>query len=221
MGEAGVEDPQHEEHDGAPHGRGDDADAGEAAVEKHYGEDYGGDRDEGSGTGSDGGGVWAEVEDVGGGVRAQGGPEPGGVLGEADASGGDGERGGDGELDDEEEAEEAAEGCAAGLLSGCGAGVDGPEEVVGASGFGHGGAEFGPGEAVDEGEEGAEDPAEHGLGAAHGAEDEREGDEGADADHVEHVQRDGSAEREGAVEGGTGLGVDGTSLEHVATVRDA
>jgi len=73
------------------------------------------------------------------------------------------------------------------------------EEVIGSSGGGERGAEFGPDHAVAEGEEGAEDPAEHGLRAAHGGEDEREGDEGADADHVEHVEGDCAAERQGAV----------------------
>ncbi len=133
--------------------------------------------------------------------------EEGCVLGEADRSAGDGERGGEDELEDEEEGEEAAEG----------AGIDGAEEAVGSSGFGHGGAELGPDEAVAEGERGAADPAEHSLGAAHGGEEQGQGDEGADADHVEHVDGDGAAEGEGA--GELGWRVDGVSLAGNAKER--
>ena len=216
VGEAGDEDPEDGDHDGAPHDGGDDADSGEVAVEEDDGEEDGGDGDERAGSGGEPGGVRAEMEQVGRGVASQRRIEPAGVLGETDASAGDGERCGDGELKDEEEGEEPAEGVAA-----LRAGVDGAEEVVGASGLGHGGAEFGPGEAVDEGEAGAQDPAEHCLRAAHRAEDERQRDEGADADHVEHVQGDGTAEREGAVECGCGLRVDGRSLSRVQMAGDA
>ena len=73
-----------------------------------------------------------------------------------------------------------------------------------------GGAEFGPDEAIAEGEECAGDPAEHGLGASHGGEQDGQGDEGADADHVEHVERDGAGEGEGA--GELGWGLDGASV---------
>lgn len=104
-------------------------------------------------------------------------------------------------MEDEKEGEEAARG----------AGVDGAQEAVGATGFGHGGAEFGPDEAVTEGEERAEDPAEHGLRAAHGGEEEGEGDEGADADHVEHVDGHGAGEGKRAGEMGLGLGLRGDS----------
>ena len=64
--------------------------------------------------------------------------EEAGVMTEADSPGGHGERGGDEELEEEEEGEPAAEA----------AGVDTAEEVEGASGGGESGAEFGPDQTV-------------------------------------------------------------------------
>ena len=186
MERGGEEDPGDGGDDGGPEDVADELKAGEIAVEEEDGED-----DSGDGYGGGGGGDEAsEVPGVGG----KRGGEVSGVLGEADASAGDGEGRGEDELEDEEEGEEAAEP----------AGIDGAKEAVGAAGFGHGGAEFSPDEAVTDGEEGPEDPAEHGLGASHGGEEEGEGDEGADADHVEHVDGDGRAEGEGAGELGCG-----------------
>lgn len=124
--------------------------------------------------------------------------EIGGVLAEADGAAGDRERAGDEDLEEEEEAEELAEAAL----------VDGAEIGVGASCLGEGGAELGPDEAVGEGEERAEDPAEHGLWATHGSDEERQGDEGADADHVEQVEGNGAAKREGAGQLGFGGGAD-------------
>jgi hypothetical protein len=131
---------------------------------------------------------------------AERGEEEGRVLAETDGSGGDGERRGETELEEEQERQQAAEA----------AGIDDAEEVVGAAGGGEGGAEFGPDKAVAEGEKGAEDPAEHGLRAGHSGENQRQGDEGADADHVEQVEGDGSAEGERARELGGRIGVERT-----------
>src|SRR5262249_23092240 len=58
-----------------------------------------------------------------------------------------------------------------------------------AAGVGKRGTEFGPDEAVADHEQGAEDPAHHRLWAVHRRHDERNSDERADADHVDHVQR--------------------------------
>ncbi len=53
----------------------------------------------------------------------------------------------------------------------------------------HGRTQLSPHHAVAHGEHGAENPAQHGLRARHGADDQRNGNKRADADHVNHVQR--------------------------------
>src|SRR6185369_15935561 len=44
----------------------------------------------------------------------------------------------------------------------------------------------------------AQDPAEHGLRPAHRDDDQRNSDEGSDANHVDHVQRRGAPETDAA-----------------------
>ena len=56
---------------------------------------------------------------------------------------------------------------------------------------GHGGAEFGPDEAVGEREDGADDPAEHRFRAADRGDHRGNRDERADAAHLGHVDRSG------------------------------
>ena len=134
------------------------------------------------------------------GVGVERGQEIAGVLAEPDASGGDRKGGGDHELEDVEEGEGAAEAGREHLA----------EEAVGAAGVGHHGAEFSPHQAVAQGQKRTGDPAEHGLRAAHRAEQQGQGDEGAYADHVEHVDGYGSRQGEGARE--LSRGVDRGSL---------
>ena len=114
-----------------------------------------------------------------------------GVTREADGSGSDGERRLNKGLPDEEEGHQAAPAAGA---------VGFAKEDVGAAGFGHGGAEFGPDEAVERGEERAGEPGDEGLRAAHGFDDEGTDDERADADDLNHVEGDGFLEAEAALE---------------------
>ena len=76
------------------------------------------------------------------------------------------------------------------------------EECVAAAGAREGCAELGPDEAVGDGDDGTEYPRPYGEAIARGGDDERQGDEGADTDHFEHVEEDGGAEADAALEGG-------------------
>src|SRR3954469_5957340 len=62
----------------------------------------------------------------------------------------------------------------------------------------HAGRELGNNKAVADGKECAENPAEHGLGPAHSADDKRQSDEWPYSHHVKHVEQDGSAQTHGA-----------------------
>ena len=119
-------------------------------------------------------------------------------------------------MKDEEKGEEAPK-----FARAVRAGVNNAQEVVGATRLGHGRTKFGPDKSVAEREAGAEDPAEHGLRAAHRGEDQRQRDERADADHVEHVERDRAGQAEAAREGWRGSGGDGdpTSLTCAQAAR--
>lgn len=201
--EAGDDDPGDGSEDDREHDDRERADAGEVPVEEDNGEEDGGDGDEGGGTDGDGGGVGAEMDGVEQGVAGERGGEEGGVLAEADGSAGNRERAGEEDLEEEEEAEDLADA----------SGVDDAEVGVGPASLGKGGAELCPDEAVAKGKEGSEDPAEHGLGTAHSADEERKGDEGADADHVEQIERHCAAEIERADELDAGLGLGADEVE--------
>jgi len=110
------------------------------------------------------------------------GPEPREEAGETNASGGDGERRGKAKLPDIEEAQPVPRAVGA---------IDFAEECVGATGPREGCAEFGPYEAVCYGNGGAEEPGPYGKLVSGCGDDERERDEGAYADHLEHVEEDG------------------------------
>ena len=69
----------------------------------------------------------------------------------------------------------------------------------------HGGSQFRPDQPVTDGKDRAQNPAQHGLWAAHGADDEGNSDERPHADHVDHVQRGGGAEADAADELVVGL----------------
>ena len=118
--------------------------------------------------------------------------EVSGVTRKSDGSGSNGERRLDESLPDEEERHQASPAAGA---------VGFAEENVGAARLGHGGAEFGPDEAVERGEESAGEPGNEGLWAAHGFDDEGTDDERADADDLDHVEGDGFLEAEAALEG--------------------
>ena len=125
------------------------------------------------------------------GARIEARPEPGQEAGQADASGGDRERRGEAELPDVEEAEPVAGAVGA---------VDLAEEGVGAAGTGEGGAEFGPDQAVGDGDGGAQHPCPHREAEAGGGDDQGQGDERAHADHLQHVEEHGGAQADAAFE---------------------
>ena len=114
-----------------------------------------------------------------------------GVVGEAESAGGDTERRLKQRLPDVEEGHQAAEAIGT---------VGFAQENVAAACLRHGGAEFGPDAAIERREDGADDPREDALRAAHGADDERNDDEGADADHERHIQGGGFDEAQTAFE---------------------
>src|ERR1700722_5488336 len=116
-----------------------------------------------------------------------------GIAREADGSRSDGERRLDEGLPDKEEGHQASPAAGA---------VGFAEEDVGAAGFGHGGAEFGPDEAIEGGQERAGKPGNEGLRAAHGFDDQRTDDERADADDLDHVERYGFLEAQAALKRG-------------------
>ena len=126
---------------------------------------------------------------------AQGGRDIGGIARQSDASGGDGDRGAEDELEDEEEREQASPAACA---------VDFLEVLVGPSGAGHGRTEFGPDQSVGERQDGPGDPSVDGLRAVHGGHHERQSGERAHADHVHHVERRGGPEGQSARQFGTG-----------------
>ncbi len=130
------------------------------------------------------------------------GPEDGEKTGEADAAGGDGKRRGEADLPDVEKTEPVA-----GALRA----VDLLEECIAAAGARKGCAELGPDEAVGDGDDGAQHPGPDGETVAGGGDDERQGDEGADADHLKHVEEDGGAEADAALKGGRSLRRTGSS----------
>src|SRR5579859_7427909 len=76
------------------------------------------------------------------------------------------------------------------------------EEDVGAACLGHGGAEFGPDEAIERGEERAGEPGDEGLRAAHGLDDQGTDDKRTNADDLDHVEGDGFFQAEAALERG-------------------
>src|SRR5882757_739551 len=114
------------------------------------------------------------------------------VAREADGGGSDREGSLDEGLPDEEEGHQTSPASGA---------IGFTKEDVSAAGFGHGGAEFGPDESVEGGEESACEPGNEGLWAAHGFDDERTDDKRTDADDLDHVEGDGFFEAEAAFEG--------------------
>jgi hypothetical protein len=126
----------------------------------------------------------------GDGSSVEAGPEDREKTGEADAAGGDGERRGEADLPHVEKTEPVAGAVGA---------VDLAEKGVAAAGAREGRAELGPDEAVGDGDGCAEHPGPDGEAIARGGDDERKGDEGADADHLEHVEEDGGAEADAAL----------------------
>ena len=69
---------------------------------------------------------------------------------------------------------------------------------VGPASARHGRAQFGDYQAVADGKRRTENPSDERLRTVHRGNHQRQRDEWADADHVQHVQRDGTAEAHAA-----------------------
>ncbi len=76
--------------------------------------------------------------------------------------------------------------------------VDLAQILIRSARTGNSGAKFCPDEPIAGCQQRAYDPAQHGLRAAHGADYQRNGDERAYADHVDHVQRCGAPQANAA-----------------------
>ena len=144
------------------------------------------------------GGRGGEVGEMNGGQGCEGRgiktlPEPGEKTGEADASGGNRKRGGKAQLPDVEEAEP---------VSGAIGSVDFAEEGVRATGAREGSAQLGPDQAVGHGDGGAQQPGPDGEMKSRGGDDEGQGDEGPDADHLKHVEENGGSKADAALKSG-------------------
>src|SRR5215472_191 len=115
------------------------------------------------------------------------------VTREADGGGSNGKRRLHKGLPDKEEGHEASPAAGA---------VGFAEKDISAAGLGHGGAEFGPDEAVERGEQRTGQPGDERLRAAHGFNDQRTDHERADAHDFNHVEGNGFLQAEAALEGG-------------------
>src|SRR5260221_2442114 len=120
-----------------------------------------------------------------------------GIARETDGSGSDGERGLDKGLPDEEEGHQTSPAARA---------VGFAKEDIGAAGLGHGGAEFGPDEAIERGEKRASEPRDEGLRAAHSPDHEGNDDQRDQSEDLDHGKRYGIRHAEAALEGGLRLG---------------
>jgi hypothetical protein len=110
------------------------------------------------------------------------------IVGEADRPGRDVERPVQQGLPQEEKGEHVAQAPFAEQTAQIG---------IGSARMRHGGAQFGPDEAVAQRNEGAQHPADQGLGAAHGGNGQGNGDERTDSDHVEDVGRQAAPQADG------------------------
>ena len=173
--------------------RGDDADNGdEHAEEEDPGHARNGGevavkqcRDQQAGRGCDeAGGV---KERQAGDGRGKCGPEPDGEGGHTEAAGGDGKRRGEAELPDVKKRDPA---------TGAARVIDLAQKGVRATGVREGGTKFRPDQTVTESDDGAEQPGPGGEASAGRGKDDGKRDEGADADHLHHVQRDGRGKAE-------------------------
>ena len=182
VGESGDDDAGERGDDSGEKHPGETRDGAEIAIEERGDEKARG-----------GGGKVGVVErgKSGDGRGVEAGPEESEKTGEADAAGGDGERRGEADLPDVEKTEPVAGAVGA---------VDLVEEGVAAAGARKSCAELGPDEAVGDGDDGAEHPRPDGEPIAGRGNDERQSDEGADADHLEHVEEDGGAKADAALE---------------------
>ena len=119
------------------------------------------------------------------------GPEPGEKAGEPDASRCDGERRGETQLPHVEKAEPVAGAIGA---------VDLAQKRIRSACLRKCRAEFGPHQPVREGNDRAKHPGPNGKTKARRGDDQRQGDERTDADHLQHVEQNRGAEADAAFE---------------------
>src|SRR5229473_1705759 len=117
-----------------------------------------------------------------------------GVLRESDGAGGKAERSLDERLPDKQEGHQAAHAARAIRLA---------KKNIAAAGERHGRAQFRPYKAVEQSEHGAGGPSKQALRSAHVLDNQGNDDEGSDADHLDHVERDGFFEAKSALERAT------------------
>src|SRR5208283_3826271 len=103
-------------------------------------------------------------------------------TGEADAARGYRKRGGEADLPDVEKTEPVAGTLRTVYLS---------EECIGTSGTREGGAELSPYKAIGDGDDCAENPSPDREAVAGRGDDQRQRDERADTDHLQHVEEHG------------------------------
>ena len=152
------------------------------------------------------GGGGGEVGIVEGGQRGPGSgikswEENGKKARQPDAARCDGQRRGKAQLPDVEKAEPVARPLGT---------IDFSQEGVGTARAWKGRAQFGPDQTVGNGNHGAQHPGPNGKSRAGGGDHQRKRDEGADADHLKHVEEDGGTEADAALE----LGWDRRSEVH-------
>ncbi len=123
-------------------------------------------------------------------------PEPGQKARQADAARRDGQRRGEAQLPDVEKAEPVA-----GALGA----VDLAQKCIRAASAREGRAQLGPHQPVGHGDGRAQHPCPHREPEARRGNHQRQRDERADADHLQHVEENGGAQPDAALEGcGTG-----------------
>ncbi len=182
VGESGDDDAGERGHDAGKQHPGHARDGADVAIEQRGDEKARG-----------GGGEVGIVErgQRGDGRGVEAGPEDGEKSGETDAARSDGERRGEADLPDVEKAEP---------VSGAVGAVDLAEKCIRTTGAREGCAQLGPDQAVGDGDGGAEHPRPDGETIARGGDDQRQRDEGTDADHLQHVEEHGGAEADAALQ---------------------
>ena len=189
MGETRDDDARKGGHDSGKKHPGKACDGAQVSVEEH------GDQQAGSGSSEVG---VVERRQCGDGRGVKVGPEDGEETREPNATRGDGERSGEADLPDVEKTEPVAKAVRA---------VDLAQKCIRTAGARKGCAKFGPDQAVSDGDDGAQHPRPDGEPVAGCGDDQRQRDEGTNADHLQHVEEHGRAQADAALKmGGVGRG---------------
>ena len=182
VSESGDDDAGERGHDAGKQHPGHARDGADVAIEQHGDEKARG-----------GGGEVGVVErgQRGDGRGVEAGPEDGEKSGETDATRSDRQRRGESDLPDIEKAQPVP--CALGA-------VDLAEKCIRTAGAREGCAQLGPDQAVGDSDGGAEHPRPDRQPESRSGDDQRQRDEGTDADHLQHVEEHGGAETDAALQ---------------------